>query len=266
MEWIQIENRTLTTAFVAIFLALAVWESWQPRRALTEPTARRWVYHGVLYAVTVILYALAVRTSPVLVALAVEAKPWGLLNREWIPWPARFAAGILVLDLVHYATHRLFHTFGALWRIHEVHHSDVDYDVSTAVRFHPVEVAATSAIYLAVIALMAPPAVAVFTAELHTTVVNLLSHANVSLPWPVERAVRLVLITPDLHRIHHSTDIVDQNRNFGQSLVWWDRLLGTYSGQTRSRQGKFSTGLAGLPAGTYGAIADLFLAPFRRRP
>ena len=265
MNWISYESAAFTIAFVVSCLLLAVVEGVRPARALTQSAESRWIAHGLLFAGGAVFQAALIRASPLLVAAMVAGASWGWLNRPWLPFALRFAGAILLLDLVHYATHRLFHAFGWLWRIHEVHHSDEDYDVTTSVRFHPLEVAGGKVLYLAAIALIAPPLAAVFVAEVHTTLLNSLVHANVSFPPAVERLVRLIFITPDLHRLHHSLDVVEQNRNFGQTFVWWDWMFGTYCALPRASAEEFSTGVAGLPPGSYEGVTKLFTEPFRSR-
>jgi sterol desaturase/sphingolipid hydroxylase (fatty acid hydroxylase superfamily) len=262
MDWVNLESTAYTIAFVGSFLGLAVWESWRPLRMPSQSTERRWVSHGILFAGSVAIQTIFLRTSPLIVAMAVANQPWGLLNRSWLAWPARILAAILLLDLVHYATHRLFHSFRVLWRVHEVHHSDPDYDVSTAARFHPIEVVGSKGLYIAAVAVLAPPPAAVFLNEVHTTLLNTLVHANVALPPRLESVVKMVFITPGLHRIHHSTGIAEQNCNFGQTFVWWDRLFGTYCPRPQA----IGTGVTGLPEGSYNGTAALFTAPFKRRP
>ena len=265
MDWVGLESTAFTITFVSSFLLLAVWESWYPARPLKGSAERRWVAHATLFAGAVIFQSLLIRTTPLLLAAAVADKPWGLRYGNWLPWPAQFAMAILLLDLTHYGTHRLFHAFRLGWRIHEVHHSDVDFDVSLAVRFHPLEVAVSRMLYLVVVGVLAPPLAAVFFSEVHTTLLDALVHANISWSPRLERVLRLVFITPELHRIHHSSDVQDQNCNFGQTLVWWDRFLGTYRARARLGSEEFKTGVADLPKGSYEGIVALFAAPFQRR-
>ena len=248
---------------VVAFLVLAIWEGARPRRQLSMPAERRWGRSGLLLVVGGVFQAVAFRISPVVFAATVIHRPWGLLNRPDLPFAVQFAAAILLLDLVHYLGHRLFHSVGVLWRIHEVHHSDVDYDVSTAARFHPLEIIGAKAFYLGGILLWAPPLSAVFAAELHTALLNVFAHANVALPTPVERWLRWAIITPDLHRIHHSEDVADQNRNFGQTFIWWDRLFGTYLPRSISGNEGVATGVRGV-SGDAGVVA-LITRPFQRR-
>jgi sterol desaturase/sphingolipid hydroxylase (fatty acid hydroxylase superfamily) len=177
----------------------------------------------------------------------------------------RCAATILLLDLLNYAAHRTFHSVSFLWRVHEVHHSDPDYDVSTAARFHPIEVVGVQGAHLAVIALLAPPALAVFIAGLLTEVLNLFVHANASLPGWVERWLRIVFITPDLHRIHHSEDIGEQQRNLGQTFAFWDRLFGTFQ-QDEPRAGEITTGLKGFQNAESFGLGFMLMGPFQSRP
>lgn len=266
MPWQDWESAAIWTVMVGAFLMLGAWENWQPGREPAWPAESRWGRHGLLLLAGALLAAVF-RLSPVAAAALVADQPWGLLNRPALPFALQFAAAILLLDLVHYGTHRLFHAVGFLWRIHEVHHSDGDYDVSTAARFHPLEVMLTKGLYLGAIALLAPPVSAVFFAELHTSLLNILVHANVTLPARWERWLRVVLITPKLHRTHHSLALGDRNRNFGQTFVWWDRLWATYLPESVTGHSAPVTGVAGAGtgAGPETSVWYLLAAPFRRR-
>lgn len=263
MPWQQLESTAIWTVVVAAFLILGLWESSRPRRALATAADRRWGRNGLLLLVASVLQAALFRLGPVAAAAMVADSPWGVLNRPALPFAVQFVAAILLLDLVHYFTHRLFHAVGFLWRVHEVHHSDSDYDVSTAARFHPLEVIVVKGFYLAAIAILAPPVSAVFFAELHTALLNVLVHANVALPPRLEGALRRVFMTPDLHRVHHSIHVADQNRNFGQSFIWWDWLGATYLPQSTTGDPAPLTGVTGAPPDTN--LWALVVAPFRHR-
>ena len=265
VQWGKIEGATYWGLFLVTFFALAIWESFRPRRALAFSTERRWGRHAMLFAVTALLQTLISRVTPVMVALAVAGSHFGILNRTWLPLPVQFVAAVLVLDLTHYATHRLFHAVPLLWRVHEVHHSDPDYDVSTAVRFHPLETVSVQAVYLGFIALLAPPPAAAFAAEFITLAVNLWVHANVSVSSEVEMQLRRVLITPDLHRIHHSTDIAEQSRNLGQTFPWWDRIFGTYLAEPAAGQEGMVTGITGMRQERSLGLGFMLAEPFKRR-
>ena len=244
------------------FTICAVWETLRPRRVLVASTPRRWANHAVIWLLSDFAVVWIYRAGAVLVASSVSANPYGLLNRDWAPLAVRFAAAILLLDLVRYGQHYVYHAIPALWRIHRVHHSDPDYDWSTALRFHPVEVLLTQGTYLGVIAILAPPVVAVLALQLADAAVSFFVHANVALPAWAERMLRRVVITPDIHRIHHSEDIADHNRNYGIIFPWWDRLFGTYLPEPAAGQDAMTIGLKGVAGqrelGLIGMLSDPF--------
>lgn len=262
LPYLDFEVRAFWAVFVIAFLAVAAWESRRPRRRPAASTEYRWAVHGILLFGGGFVQSLILRVTPVAVAVYAAQTGWGRWQAAHVPVAARWVAAVLLLDLVHYLAHRGFHSFASLWRIHEVHHSDTDYDVSTAVRFHPLEMILGKAAYVAgVVALAAPPG-AVLASELITALLNVFTHANASLPAGVERLLRTFLITPDLHRIHHSTSMAEQNRNYGQTFVIWDLLFGTYAASA-------AAGLAG-PTGVEGhsgsnQLLDLLADPFRSR-
>jgi sterol desaturase/sphingolipid hydroxylase (fatty acid hydroxylase superfamily) len=264
MPWMKFEGAAYWVLFVSAFFAIASWESLRPRTRLEWSTKSRWGRHAMILALAGIAQTAVFRTTPVILAALVSGSRFGLLNKPAIPFLFRCAVTLLVLDLTRYATHRAFHSVHLLWRIHEVHHSDPDYDVSTAGRFHPLEVVFTEAAYLAVVAVLAPPPIAVFAAELLTVVLNLFEHANASLPAWLEKSLRLVIITPDIHRIHHSEEIQEQSQNFGQTFCWWDRLFGTFqSGDEESNKVRV-TGVKGLRNSTSLQFRFMLARPFQR--
>jgi sterol desaturase/sphingolipid hydroxylase (fatty acid hydroxylase superfamily) len=262
MHWVRLASPAYWIAFIGAFLAVAVWESANPLRPLSSAAARRWRNHAVLSAASIIATGLVLRAGPVLVALAAQNSRWGVLNRAFVPFWINFAATLAALDLVLYASHRLFHSVGFLWRIHEVHHSDADFDVSTAVRFHPIEGIVTQALYLGAVALLAPPPAAVFTSQILIVAENLFVHANKSLPPAVERVLRWIVITPDVHRIHHSEEFADQNLNFGQFFTWWDRLFRTFVSVPTRGPEHLSIGLKERRGIDTMAIGYMLAAPF----
>jgi len=265
MPWMRFEGPVYWAIFVAAFLAVAVWETWRPNHRLSWPAERRWGRHGILLALSIAIQNTVLRLSAVVVAAAVAGSRWGVLNRPWLPFAVRCLAAILLLDLAHYATHRAFHSIHALWRVHEVHHSDPDYDVSTAARFHPVEIVLTQGAYLAVVAALAPPPIAVFAAEILTSVMNLFVHADASMPGRAEKTLRCLIVTPGLHRIHHSEEVLEQSRNFGQTFCWWDRLFGTYLDAPAKGAEFMVTGIKGLQAEGSLSLWFMLSEPFRRR-
>ncbi len=227
--------------FVAAFFAVALWESFAPSRPLATSTSRRWGNHALLFCVTAALQTAAVRLLPVGAATLVQSSGLGLLNQASVPFWFRFVVTIFLLDLLQYWIHRTYHTFGMLWRVHAVHHSDTDYDVSTAVRFHPLELLPAQALHVGAVLLLAPPPIAVLCSELVAMLVNFAVHANAALPRAVESILGKVFVTPGLHRIHHSDNPADHGRNFGQTFAIWDRLFGTFAAEAREKD--FSTGV-----------------------
>jgi len=249
--------------FVVAFLAVAIWESVRPKRELSWPAGRRWGRHGLLLAIAGVISTVVFRVSPIAMATAVSGSRFGILSRPWLPFLVRCAATIILLDLLHYATHRAFHSFAVLWHVHEVHHSDPDFDVSTSGRFHPIEVVLVQGATLGAVALLAPPPVAVFASSLLAMALNFFSHANAALPKRLDALVRAVLVTPDMHRIHHSEEIAEQSRNFGQTFPWWDRLFGTYLADPAAGE-KMTTGITGIRGVSSLGLGFMLAEPFRR--
>lgn len=265
MTWVRWESSGYWIAFIGTFLAVGVWESARPLRPLRSTAGRRWRNHAALYAISVLCSALVLRVSPVFVAFAVRDSRYGLLNRGFLPKAVTFAVTLAALDLVLYASHRLFHSVHALWRIHEIHHSDQDFDVSTAARFHPLETLISESLYFGAVGLLAPPPAAVFMAQMLIVVENLFVHANKSLPAAVERVLRWIVITPDLHRIHHSQERAEQNLNYGQLFPWWDQIFGTYRSTPACGQANLVTGVAELIGTDTLPVTYMFGRPFQRR-
>lgn len=245
MPWVRLESGVYWVVFVAAFLGVAIWESFRPRRDLLVPTARRWGNHGLLLVICTVISVGIYRASPVVIAASFEGNRFGLLNKPWLPFAARCILAVLLLDLVKYALHRACHSVSLLWRLHQVHHSDPDFDVSTAFRVHPIELIFTQLGYFGTIALLAAPPVAVLVAELASTFQGFFGHANARLPEWLEKPVRAIFVTPDMHRIHHSEEIPEQNRNLGDIFPWWDRLFGTYVSTPAAGQAEMITGLKG---------------------
>lgn len=243
------------------FFALALLESYVPRRQHLQPLGRRWL-HNVVLAIVNMAVGLAFRASPLLVAGA--ATDWAPLSLAGSPLPfwLQCVVGFLFLDAVRYAQHRLMHGVPALWRLHQVHHSDQDFDLTTGLRFHPLEAVVTQGSYLAVLALVAPPIEVVLVSELATIVQNFFSHANVRVPHRLERTLRGVVVTPELHRLHHSVDLAEQNTNFGSVFPWWDRVDRTYL--AGPLHGPIVFGLREVAPGTRLTLTRLLRMPFSR--
>ena len=219
------------TAFLGVLAAMALWEIAAPRRRRDFPRVIRWTNNLALVIVDTVILRL---TFPILaVGLAVmgEDRGWGLFNNLDIPVWATTLVSMLLLDLAIYLQHVMFHAVPALWRLHRMHHADLDFDATTGLRFHPVEIVISMAIKLAVVAALGPPAFAVLLFEVILNATALFNHANINLPVSIDRWLRWVLVTPDMYRVHHSVDPRETNSNYGFNLPWWDRLLGTYVAQ-----------------------------------
>ncbi len=226
MEWDDDILRAL--CFTAVFAAMAIAELAAPRRRLTVNKPRRWLSNLGLVAINTLLVRLASPVSVIGVALYAESRGWGLLNYLDVSRWSAVVVAVIVLDFVIYLQHVLFHALPFLWRLHRVHHADLDVDVTTGVRFHPLEMAISFGIKLSAVVLLGAPALAVLIFEIALNATSLFNHANLKLPTSFEFMLRLLLVTPDMHRIHHSADARETNTNFGFNLPWWDYLLGTY--------------------------------------
>jgi sterol desaturase/sphingolipid hydroxylase (fatty acid hydroxylase superfamily) len=228
-------------AFLAVFAALAFWERLAPARVLKLPRALRWRANLGLAIVSTLVVRFIVPGSAIAVAVVASREGWGLFNRLELPdWGAILAA-VVLLDLIVYFQHVLFHSVPLLARLHSVHHADPDFDLTTGIRFHPIEILVSALIKLGAVAALGAPVVAVLAFEVLLNATAMFNHANVSLPAWLEPWARRVLVTPDMHRIHHSVIEAERNSNYGFCLSIWDRLLGTY---TRTPRGELDIGLS----------------------
>ncbi len=264
MPWIPWAGRAYWLVFVGGFLVVAVWESYRPARILSAREERRWSRHAVIAAVGFVLTAGLYRVSPVFMAAAVAGSTGGLLNQAWLPVAARWVLAVAALDLVRYGVHVAHHAVPLLWRVHQVHHSDPDLDASTGLRFHPIELILTQGAYLAAVAICAPPVGAVLLTELLFCFQSFFSHANASLPARLEKALRFVWVTPEMHRIHHSDQKREQRSNFGDLFPWWDRVLGSYVAMPAGGLLGLRPGLEGFQNDRSLGVSFMLKLPFRR--
>lgn len=262
-SWLEHRASLERGALLVAFVIFAVWETHRPRRALIAPTGRRWTHHAILGLLINSPLALIFPASAVAVAVAARGSSYGILNRAALPMWVQATAAILLLDLLRYTQHRIYHAIPLLWRIHRVHHADCDYDWSTSLVFHPGEALLTQGSYLAVIAVLAPPPLAVLALELVTIVQNIFEHANVALPSGIDSRLRRVLITPDTHRIHHSEELAEQNTNFGTIFPWWDQVFGTYRRDAARPPDQMGIGLREFSDPRGLSVIKLLALPFR---
>ncbi|WP_323844374.1 sterol desaturase family protein [Microbulbifer magnicolonia] len=219
--------------FLGILTAMALWEVAKPRRKREISRRLRWTNNlGIVIANTAIL-RLGFPIIPVGLALVADERGWGLFNIVDVPAWLAFTLSVLALDLAIYLQHVMFHAVPALWRLHRMHHADLEFDVTTGLRFHPVEVILSMGIRLAVVMVLGPPAAAVLAFEILLNATSMFNHSNVRIRVGVDRVLRWFVVTPDMHRIHHSIHPSETNSNFGFNLPWWDRLLGSYRAQPR---------------------------------
>ena len=218
-------------AFFSIFALMALWEVRAPRRALTLSKALRWASNLGLVALDTILLRLLFPAAAVGLAATAAAQGWGLINHYQVsPWVAAPLA-VIAMDLAIWVQHVLVHAVPALWRLHRVHHADLDYDLTTGARFHPLEIVLSMLIKLAVILVLGPPVVAVILFEVILNGMAMFNHGNIKLPSSLDRLLRFLLVTPDMHRVHHSVIIRETNSNYSFNLSIWDWLFGTYLAQ-----------------------------------
>ena len=229
----EFEGAIRLAAFVAVFAAVALWEALAPRRKRSFGRRARWPHNLGLLLVDVALVRVFAPGAAIAVAMTAAGSGWGLLNALALPGWSAIAAGIALLDLAIYFQHVMFHAVPALWRLHRVHHADLDFDVTTGARFHPVEILISTAIKCAAIAALGAPVISVFVFEILLNATAMFNHANASLPQRLERWLRWLVVTPDMHRVHHSVRYEESSSNFGFNLPWWDRLFGTYRARPR---------------------------------
>ena len=216
------------TAFAGIFAVMVLWETLAPRRQWQTPKVKRWVINLAMVGVNSLFTRVLFASGALGAAVLAGQGEVGLFHQLNWPWWAEVIAAVIVLDMVMYFQHVLMHAVPILWRLHMVHNSDLDFDVTTGVRFHPIEIVLSMFIKIGVVILIGASPTAVLMFEVLLNATAMFNHSNVRIPVPVDRMLRWIVVTPDMHRIHHSVIPRETNRNFGFNLPWWDRLFGTY--------------------------------------
>lgn len=229
--------------FALVFAGVALWEVLAPRRALTVSRAMRWTSNLTLVALNTLLLRLAFPLAAAGMAAFCVGRGWGVLNHFQVPFWIAVPIGVIAMDCVIWLQHVMVHAVPALWRLHRVHHADLDYDVTTGARFHPIEIALSMLIKFATITVLGPPVLAVVIFEVLLNATAMFNHGNIRLPAGLDRVLRWVVVTPDMHRVHHSVEDDEANSNFGFNLPWWDRLLGTYRAQPRGGHEAMTIGI-----------------------
>ncbi|EKE67948.1 MULTISPECIES: sterol desaturase family protein [Alphaproteobacteria] len=250
-------------AFAAIFMAMALWELMAPRRRQAIGRLRRWPGNLGIVVLNTLLVRLAFPTAAVGVALLAESRGWGLFPALEAPAWFAVAAAVILLDLAIYLQHVLFHAVPALWRLHRMHHADLEFDVTTGARFHPIEILLSMGIKLGVVAALGAPAAAVLIFEVLLNATSMFNHGNVRLPQRLDRVLRWIIVTPEMHRVHHSVVPRETNSNFGFNLPWWDRLLGIYQAQPQAGHEAMTIGIEQFRDPRELRLDRMLLQPFR---
>jgi sterol desaturase/sphingolipid hydroxylase (fatty acid hydroxylase superfamily) len=249
--------------FLVIFAIIAAWEHAAPRRTLRESKALRWTHNLALTVLNSVLVRTALPLAAVGVAALAAERGMGLFNLIHVPQPLTILLSVLALDLAIYLQHLMFHAVPLLWRVHRMHHADLDFDVTTGARFHPIEIGLSMLIKFAVILALGPPAVAVLVFEMLLNSSSMFNHGNVRFPAAIDRVLRWAVVTPDMHRVHHSIEPRETNSNFGFSLPWWDRLFGTYRAEPQAGHEAMTIGIAQFRSPRELWLDRMLLQPFR---
>ncbi len=250
--------------FAGMLTLVAVWEVLAPRRA---PNFSRWVRWpgnlGIVVLNTVVL-RIVFPVAAVGVALAASARGWGLAHLIELPDWLVVVLAVVILDFAIYLQHVMVHAVPVLWRLHRMHHADLAYDVTTGARFHPIEIVLSMVIKFAVIALLGAPALAVVIFEVLLNATAMFNHGNIRLPLAIDRILRWFVVTPDMHRVHHSIVPHETNSNFGFNLPWWDRLMGTYRDQPAAGHDAMIIGIEDFRSPADLRLDRMLIQPFRR--
>ncbi|MES9833604.1 MAG: sterol desaturase family protein [Candidatus Thiodiazotropha sp. DIVDIV] len=232
--------------FFAIFALMAIWEVALPCRQLNFSRSRRWSSNLGIVVLNSLVLRLLFPAAAVGFAAFTSEKGWGLLNEISLPLWLNVVIAVILMDLVIYLQHVMVHAIPALWRLHRVHHADPDYDLTTGARFHPIEILLSMLIKITTIAALGPSVMAVLIFEVVLNSMAMFNHGNVSLPQWFDRILRWLVVTPDMHRVHHSVIPKETNSNFGFNLSIWDRLMGTYIAQPQLGHQQMQIGVGSL--------------------
>jgi sterol desaturase/sphingolipid hydroxylase (fatty acid hydroxylase superfamily) len=249
--------------FGGVFAVMAAWEVLAPRRDIRIRRGMRWPGNIGIIVLDTLLVRLMFPLTAVGLALVAEARGWGLFHAVDLPVWAGVLLAVIALDLAIYLQHVLFHAVPVLWRLHRMHHADLEVDVSTGARFHPVEILLSMGIKLGVVAALGAPALAVLIFEVLLNATSMFNHSNVRMPFWLDRILRWIVVTPDMHRVHHSVVVRETNSNFGFNLPWWDRLFGTYRDQPAAGHEAMIIGITQFRAPGEQRLDRMLTQPFR---
>lgn len=252
------------TTFFGIFFAMTIWEIFLPRRSLTKSKLKRWTSNLLLVVLDSVLLRFIVPAGAVGLAWMARDRHWGLLNHLYALSPtAKIIVTVITLDAVIYAQHYVFHHVPLFWRFHKVHHADLDFDVTTGIRFHPLEILVSMGIKFVAIALIGASPLGVLWFEIILNGTSLFNHSNIVIPRQIDRFLRFVLVTPDMHRVHHSVVVRETNSNFSFNLSLWDHIFGTYRAQPSEGHQKMTIGLPQFQKKSAIEFSRMLLMPFK---
>ena len=265
-DWSLANERTIRlSVFLGVFVMMALWEVIAARRELSIAKGPRWFGNLGLVVVDTVVVRLLFPAAVIGMAIAVAEIEFGLFHWLTLPYWLAVVLSILILDFAIYVQHVMFHSIPALWRLHMVHHADVDVDVTTGIRFHPVEIIVSMVIKLAAVAVLGPPLLAVLVFEVLLNALSMFNHANVRMPPTFERILRWFIVTPEMHRVHHSIDRAEHDTNFGFNLSCWDRWMGTYLARPAKGQTGMTLGLPYFREAAWRSLPKILVMPLSRQ-
>ncbi len=248
--------------FVTTFIGCALWEACSPRKKLTQNKWYRWTNNFALVALNSVLLATLIPIAAFQSALIAEQNQWGLFNQLSLPVPIVIVVSVLLLDCAIYLQHLVFHRVPILWRLHRVHHADLDIDVTTGTRFHPIEMILSMLIKIALVMMLGVPAIAVVVFEIVLNASAMFNHSNAKLPLQVDKILRRWIVTPDMHRVHHSVIVKETHSNFGFFLSVWDRWFKTYREQPKLGHDNVQIGVPEIQDGKEQRLDKMLRQPF----
>jgi len=265
-EWVmQHEMAIRLSCFFGVLGLMAIWEIFAPRRTLIASKTVRWLNNLGLIFLNNLLLRFIFPIAAVSLAVLAQQQQWGIFNNVDLPMWATLIISIVLLDGAIYIQHVLFHALPLLWRLHRMHHADLDLDVTSGARFHPIEIILSMLIKFAVILVLGPPAIAVLLFEIILNAMAMFNHSNIALPLKIDQGLRLMVVTPDMHRVHHSVIETEFNSNFGFNLSIWDRLFGTYRAQPKAGHQGMQIGLQQFREPRYLTLPWLLIQPFIKK-
>ncbi|MDP2139645.1 MAG: sterol desaturase family protein [Gammaproteobacteria bacterium] len=259
------EPLTRLVIFLAVLLVMATWELLAERRPQQLRRSKRWPANLLVVLLDTAVVRLAFPLAAVGAAIYAQEQGWGLFNLLAVPGWLALILAVLVLDAAVYFQHRLFHAVPVLWRLHRMHHADQEFDVTTALRFHPIEILLSMIIKIAVVVALGASPLAVIIFEIVLNATAMFNHGNVRMPLWLDRCLRLLVVTPDMHRVHHSIIRQETDSNFGFNLPWWDRLFGTYRDQPEKGHLGMTIGLEYFRTEKDQRLGAMLMQPFRNR-